>query len=205
MALITAAEARAQIPGLTGTGDDSAISVLIDRVDRVFARWCGYPSASAGGNASMEDASYVLYNGPGGHVDVLDSRRIQLRVWPVTAVTSIYDDTTEAYGTAVTASYYAITNGDAGIVEYTMASGQAWRDCTAGHNLKVTATCGWVTIPDDLKQAAMMMVRHWRDLRHVQTKTNASAGSSSASVRDETIPAAVREILQPFRLPSVYL
>ena len=175
MALITAAEARAQLPGLTGTGDDTAIDVMIGRVDRVFARWCGYPAASAGGNASMEDASYVLYNGPGGLVTVLDSRRIQLGVWPVTAVTSIYDDTTEAYGAAVTASYYAIINGDAGIIEYTLTSGQAWRDTTAGHNLKVTATCGWVTIPDDLKQAVMMMVRHWRDLRHVQTKTSANA------------------------------
>lgn len=207
MALITAAEAKLANLGLSGTGEDTNLDTLILRADRFFARYCGYPATSAGGNATMEDASYVLYNGQGGRVKVLSSRAIQVDVWPVTAVASIYDDTTEAYSSAVSSSLYAIQNGDAGIIEYTAASGRAWLDPGVGtvRNIKVTATCGWVTIPDDLKHATVMMVRHWWDLLATQGATTVSTGQSSSPRRDETMPEPVKEILQAYRLPSVYL
>ena len=207
MALLTAAEAALAIPGLTGTGEDTKIETLITRAGRVFARYCGYPPASVGANPTMESASYTLYNGLGGLVQVNpDGRHLRIMVWPVTAISAIYDDTAEAYGTAVTSTLYSLVDGDQGLVAYKTTAGAAWTD--AGpyiRNIKIACTAGYSTVPDDLKQAAMMLVKHWWALRHVQGNQSVSQGQANRGRREETMPGQVKEILAPLRLPGVIL
>lgn len=204
MALVTAAQARLALPGLTGTGEDTNIGTVIARVGAIFARWCGYPPASAGAVCTMESTSYTLYSGHAGHVDVLEGRYLRLRVWPVTAISAIYDDPNEAYGTAVTASLYEIVDGNEGLVRYTIAGGGAWSEPSDAFTraIKVSCTAGFSTVPADLEHAAVMMTKHLWNLRHTAGKSNVNAGQSSAQVRDEEIPAAVREVLGRFRLPG---
>ena len=209
MALVTAAQARVHIPSLTSTGEDTNIDTLIARVGALFGRWCGYPPTSAGGASSMESsASHILYNGLGGYVDVISPRFLRSKVWPVTAISSIYDDVTEAYATAITSTNYAIVDGNAGLIGYTASSGAAWLKPSSPsvRNIKATLTCGWSTVPTDVQEAAVLMLHHWWELRHTQGRQNvATAAGTSAGLREETMPAAVRQLLAPYRLPHVWL
>jgi hypothetical protein len=212
MALMTAAQARVYIPTLTSTGEDTNIDTLIARADAAMASWCGYPPVIAatpvmGLTPTLEDQTYVLYNGRGGLVRVLDSRHIQCDVWPVISITSIYDDTSEAYGTAVTSTDYTLIDGNQGLIAYDADSGKAWADSGPTiRNIKLTAVCGWATIPGDILQAAGLLVAHWWQLRHTQGRTNVStAGGGSAGLRDEELPASVKQLLSPYRLPRVWL
>ena len=208
MALITAAQARLAIPGLTGTGEDTNIETVISRVGAAFARWCGYPPASAGASPTMETTSYTLYSGRGGLIDILDGRFLRVNIWPVTAVSAIYDDPQETYGTAITSTYYAIVDGNQGLIGYTVASGLGWIQPTSENvkNIKIACSAGFSTVPGDLAGLAVMAVKHWWDLRHVQGRTSVVAGSNNASLRDEDLlPAVVRQGLAPLRLPRAWL
>ena len=202
MALITAAEARELNPSLTGTGDDTLIGTLITAVGRAFARHCGYPAASVGGNATMESATYTrYYDGPGG-------RELTLDVWPVTAITSIEDDVTRDFDGStylVTSTDYAIREGARGLVLLkATATHGAWG--TGSGVIKAVYTAGYSTVPDDLKQLAKQAVKHWYDLRTSQGKASTSQGSTTISLRDEDLlPALVQQGLSRYRLPRAWL
>lgn len=208
MALITAAQARLALPALTGTTEDTNLETVIGRAGAILAAWCGYPSATAGAAPTMETTSYILYNGLGGLVHRLDSRHLRVDVWPVTAITSIYDDTTEAYGTAVTSTNYTLIKGDEGLIALTLASGLSWNDAGAYYrNLKVTVTAGWATVPPHLAQAAMMLTKHLWENRRTQGVVSTNQGGTSVTVREaeHILPEDVRALVSPLRLPRVHL
>ena len=196
--LITAEEARLQIPGLTGTGEDSKLETLITALGRAFARHCGYP----GTNPSMESTSYTRFlDGPGGRDLVLD-------VWPVVSVTSLYDDPTLDF----TDSQYLVSSGDYAVIDANQglvrlkstATHGAWN--TAKGCIKATYTAGYATVPDDLKHAARLAVRAWWDLLASQGKKSVSQNGNSTQFEDAaflTIP--VKQALSQFLLPRVFL
>lgn len=201
MALITVAQAKEHIPLLTAdsTAEDSRLTTIIGRVGRVFARYCGYPPATVGANPTMESASYVLHlDGPGG-------QELRLPVWPVTAVTSIYDDPDRNYTSSylVSSSDYDTEGSEGLVILRPNATHGAWS--TSRRAIKATFTGGYSTVPDDLALAACLMTRHVWDLKNTQGRGSVSQGEQNAQLRPETIPDVVREVLEPFRLPSVYL
>lgn len=197
MALITTTEARYRIPTLSSSAEDTLLGVLIAEAGRAFARWCGYPGLSP----TMESASYTLYvDGPGG-------RDLYLPVQPVTAVSSIYDDSTLDF----TSSNYLVSSSDYTLV--TQQDGHAivrlkstsswgiWRDGKG--NIKAAVTAGFSTIPEDLKRLCAMAVRHAYDQRTTQGKRHTSSGGSSTGFDDaHYLPDEVREGLWQFRLPG---
>lgn len=203
MALITAAEAKLAI-ALTGTTEDTKLETTITRVGRIFATHCGYPPASAGGNPTMETTSYVrYYDGPTAGYD---GRILRLDIWPVTAITSIYDDPLRDYDstTLLASTDYAIDDGDKGLVRLKNSAAHGyWQRAQRG--IKVTFTAGFVTVPDALKQAAMMMTKHLWDLKGTQGKSSVPSGQSSSQLRAETMPDVVSEILVGYRLPRAVL
>lgn len=201
MALITAAEARGHIPQLTGTAEDALIDLWIARIGEVFARWCGYPPATAGASATMESAAYTRYfDGPGG-------RELTLDVWPVTAVASIYDDAGWSWAAAdlVASGDYAILDGSTGLVLLTeTATHGGWSGSRRA--IKATFTAGYATVPYALKMAAIVAVRNAWNLRAEQGRSNVSGGGVSLGLRDEELLSpAVRQALAPFRLPRALL
>jgi len=198
MALITASEARLQIPGLTGTGEDTNLETVIAALGMAFARWCGYPGSAP----SMESASYTRYlDGPGGRELVLD-------VWPVISITSIYDDPTLDFTSSlylVDSGDYVLAQADRGLVRLkSTATHGTWSETKGA--IKVAYTAGYATVPADLKYAARLGVRHWWGLRQKQGLINAtSAGQSRGFVDQDFLSAEVKTALASFRLPSVYL
>ena len=194
--LVSAAEARLAIPELSGTAEDTNLETLITRVGEAFARHCGYPGTSP----TMESTSYTRdLDGPGGRDLVLD-------VWPVTAISSVYDDVTLDFTDSqylVSSSDYVIVNGRTLRLKSTSTHG-AWSKGQG--QIRVAFTAGYATVPGALKQLAIMAVKHWFDLRRTQGKSNTSQGGVSVGFRDEEfLPAMVRRGLSDFLLPRAIL
>lgn len=200
MALITATEAKNWLPGLTGSGSDTLIETLIAAVDAAFARWCGYPPASAGAAPTLEDVTYTRYlTGTGGRWLVLD-------VWPALSITSIEDDPTLTWDGStylVASTDYTLLEGRKVLLKETSAHG-LWSSSDAA--LKVVSVAGYSTIPGDLKVLVEMAVRNWWDSRTTQGKASIVQGGTNTSLRDEEfLTAAVRRGLGPYRLPRAFL
>lgn len=198
MAIITPAEARVLIPGLTGTAEDATLDVLIARAGQMMAMWCGYPRASATSAPTMESTTYVLdLDGPGG-------RDLVVPVWPLTAVTSIYDDPAGDFGadTLVDAADYAILDGTRGVVRLRSTSVHgAWS--TGSRTIRVTCTAGYTAPDAALQHACAMVVKHLWSLRRVQGAVSASQGGASTAREDAALlPREAVDALWPYVLPS---
>lgn len=193
MALITAAEARAYIPDLSGSGEDSALDVIIARVGEHIARACGYPAPTTGGTPTMESASYVRYYDPrrAVHGDALS-----LGVWPVTAVASVYDDPDEAYGssTEVVSGNWVLV-GDRGLIRVKPTASHTW-SASGERAIKVSFTAGYATVPVGLKDAAARAVRDlWASRQTPLTSTRPDPGRGPLAFE-------VLLMLQPYRIPA---
>ena len=202
MALITAAQARLVLTALTGTVEDTNLDTLIAAIGAAFARWCGYPPSSAGGNPTLESATYTRYlTGRGG-------RDLALDVWPVTSITSIQDDSTLDFDGStylVGATDYAIQDGEHGVVRLTSAAAHgSWS--TGKGQIKAVFVAGFATVPNDLAFAARLAVKNIYELRNRQGKSSSSMGETSESFRDEELlPTSVRALLGGYRLPRRFL
>lgn len=179
MALTTAAEARALLPSLTGTGEDTLLDTLIARVGAAFARRCGFPPVSAGASPTMESASYTLeHDGCGG-------RDLALRVHPATAITAVYDDPTRDFAEdtyLVSADDYAIVHQGRTLRLKSTATHGAWG--RGEGRIRVAFTAGYATAPQDLKMLVAQAVHHWFDQRKTQGKTNVSQDGQSVTYDD---------------------
>ena len=214
MALITAPQAREKIPSLSGTGEDTLLDTMIAAAGVAFARYCGYPAASVGGNPSMEAATYTRYmDGPRPSATTpegraLEARCLTLEVWPVNSITSIEDDPTWDFDGAsylVASTDYTLRDGNRGLVvlKSTAAHGQ-WSSIDGA--IKVVYSGGFSAGPATLKELCKHAVRHAYDLRATQGKTNLSQGGVSIGLRDEDyLPALVKQGLDNFRLPRSLL
>jgi hypothetical protein len=204
VAVLTTAEAKTFLRGIASgsSSQDTLIDTLVTRADQVLSRWCGYPAYTDGaaGATTFEDQSYTLYmSGPGG-------RSLKLPVYPISSVTSIEDDSTEAFD----GSTYLVASGDyttrksEGVVLLTPTSVHGeWSD-TSSPVLKVVVVAGWSTVPEQLKQACGEMVKHLWEMREKSGEQSRSQQGISVSYRDEQIPPHLRAILSPYRLRGVW-
>lgn len=195
MALVTADEAKVALRAIGGTGDDTALDNAIARADQMMAAWCGFPMTTTG-IRTLESASYVL------EVDGDGTRDLYLPIRPVTAVASVYDDTQWTWSSddLVASSDYALDTYKGRIRLTETASHGVFAE--GDGNVKVTCTAGFSTVPEAIKQACILMVRHiWR-LQADQGVENRSEGGGSATYRSEDIPDGVKRLLSPFRIMS---
>ena len=205
MALITAAEARAQIPAISGTDEDTFIESLIAVVGLVFARWCAAPPLSTGLH-SLESGTRIVYP----YVDEEeDPRRLYLGLsssFPVTSITEIVEDVDLDYtdsADVVTSTYYTLLKGDRGweVRLKSTATKSAWS--TTSQAIRVTIVAGWSTIPDQLKHAARIAVRSLYDYRQRQ----GMEGNELAQFAPDRVILTddVKMILAEFRQASALL
>lgn len=196
--LITAAEALEQIPQLSTGAETTLIESLITACGAAFARRCGYPAASAGATPTMESTSYVIeHDGPGG-------RDLTLKVWPATAVSSVYDDDSLDFDD----SAYLVASDDYALVR----QGTTLRlKSTATHGnwgrgegrIRIAFTAGFATVPADLKKLCAMAVRNVYNLRPDQGTKNVSAGGATTTYDDAAfLPPWITGPLGAFTLPG---
>lgn len=200
MALITAAEARVFIPGLSGTAEDTLLDTLTAEAGALIAEFCAVPATSGGGAPTLESVTYTLYGGDGATLEAADDGTyIAMHVPPVTSITSIYDSTTWAYGSGdLVASSSYVLDGARSRVLTSPTGSHSW--VNRGRGLRVICVAGYATVPAGLKYACGELVSHLWTIRYVGQAVSVSAGGSSIQLPDGPIPAAIVSRLMPFRL-----
>lgn len=191
MAVITQAEARLALPGLSA--DDSNVATLISRADAILAAWCGFPTPTEATRPTFDTTSYTRYlPGPGG-------RELHLPVWPIVSITSIEDDTTEAFDGStylVSSNDYSARRGGVVLLKPTATHG-AW-SLSDEPVIKAVWTAGWTaaSAPEPVKQAMVEYV----GLLWATRATLGVNNLGSASPRLPEIPFHCMEQLGPYRL-----
>lgn len=187
---------------------DVEIARELARADAVLALRCGFGRDDAATPAppTFASQSYTfLLNGDAIVSD--DGRTLQLPVWPVTSVTSIQDDPTEAFnGTSylVASTDYTLARPARGqvLLKQTATHG-VWYD-TDQRTKKVVFIAGWTdaTMPEDIKRAITLQVATWFNARTMAGVQGASLGShasaSPTTTAQDVSPEALR-ILAPRR------
>lgn len=205
MALTTASNV-ADLSGGSVTASEPAMADLISQAGIMIARYCGYPAATAGGAPTMESATYTHYSGT-SQVVRRSGRDLVLEPYPVTAITSIYDDPDEEYTAAeLVASSDYVQRGLHGEKIRLKSDSLHGGWSASDYAIRVIYTAGFSSVPDDLERAATELVLHMFNLR---TRRGTSATSSpdglNITYRTEQIPDHIKEMLAQYRLPSVYI
>ena len=143
MALTTKEKVKEYL-GITVTDYDDLLDSLISRMSTFIEQYC---------NRSFDEAEHTeQYDGT-----LRNSGLIRLNQIPVSAIASIHDDTTRAFGTEtlIEASKY-VFYGDSGVVQ--LDHGYEFK--IGYQNIKVVYTAGYATIPGDLEQATIELVAY---------------------------------------------
>lgn len=196
MALVTAAEIKA-FEGITGSSHDSLFSSLADRVTAYFGSWC---------NRIFESATYTdaEYDGTGLDTFIVKNP-------PVTAVTSIKVATDRDFAAATALDSARYVFDDAGVISL-VPTGSVTSIVLGGvpgvwpagkRNIQITYTGGFTVIPDDLKEAAILMISAWMNRRRRAGILSTTIGSETVTFQQKDIPDEVRSILSRYKLYPV--
>lgn len=126
-----------------------------------------------------------------------------LRQYPVTALTSLYDDTLRAFGagTAIDIANNVVLDGEKGIV-------RLWNQAVAFNdgiaNVKVVYTAGYAlaSVPESIKEAVLLYIgnlyrRQYQDQRFgVSSET---IGDRTTNYSNDEFPAKAKALLNPYR------
>jgi hypothetical protein len=199
VALPTASAVRTlALPGITGTAEDTTLTTLIAAANAVLARYCLWP-ANDSDAYTFEASTYTqYYNGP----DPGAPHRLTLGLRPVTAITTITQDTagTYTFSETVTENTHALLDEHNGCLYVYPGSTHAW--LTGFRAIKVVMTAGYNTGAEPpLTQAIAFLVAHWWSLRTTTvTPSILSQGGQSSTLRPDDLPASVRQLVAPYRL-----
>ncbi len=210
MALITVAQARQNLPDVkAGTEEDAIITSIIIHADRVMARWCRFPLSVGATQPTLEVSTYTEHlDGPMFTEDRLSDRSgtsrkadgtvLELQMRFVQAVTEIRDDPDRAFpaGSVVVATDYELDGAIGRVYLLPQSTHGGWS--RSRRSVRVTYTAGPAVlgdVPDDVMQAAQLMVRHLWDLRFVQSRETVVRDGGDESRRTDQIPDVVRQLL----------
>ena len=199
MALMSASEARDYIPGLTSTGEDTVLDLLISRFDSLAAAYCGFPVNNTGTH-SLESKQYIEFlDGPGG-------RELRLTVRPIISIASViddpdleYDDTSEI----VPDTQYTRYDDEGLLILKDDAEKSPFS--SAKRAVRVDYTAGYSTVPSTIKHACGVQVAHWFSARNTIGKSKISQGGGSADMLGYSLLESSKEALQPYRLATAWV
>ena len=200
MAWVTIADGNRELPELSGSGSDTLLTALLARADTILASYSGYEPATAGASPTLQSASYTEYPAPWQVED--EGITLRLLHAPVTAVSSIYDSPDRSYGSSdlVASTDYDLRANGTVVLVYNNTHG-AW---SKYHDaLKVAYTAGYTTPTYGLFDALVALTTHLYRRQDRQGKTSTSVQGGSESYRDETLPKAIKEMVQAYILPGV--
>jgi hypothetical protein len=196
--VITAAAARLQIPGLTGTAEDTKIETLIDVADAMIAA-AVCAAMPDNGAPTLASATYTLIE-PEVVVSE-DGYTLLVRVPNITAVTSLHVSASRVWDASTlrdSAGYVLDVRTSMIEIDPSYPPLPLTR-----RSVRAVVTAGWATLPDDLAHAVAVLTRHLFDLRHGQGRTSVSEAGISTSLRPETMPDAVRQMIARYVVPVV--
>ncbi len=206
MSLDTLANVKTRL-GISGSSDDSLLSLLQDSADKFVANWC---------ERDFEGGTFTEYH-PGG------SEFVHLRNFPIASVTSVKVDPNYAFGsdTVISSSSY-VAHTDWGVIQslagpFLPRSRQGLvnseiRIWTRGPRVvQVIYTVATSAVPNDVKEAYARLIGSW--YRRVKTESSVSFidvkeqdfGDMSVvyAAAPDGVPAEVLELLAPYRAPRI--
>jgi len=219
--IITAAEARRWIPGLTGTTEDTILEDLIDAADSALAEFCGYPHPayedppSSRGRTLLKTGYHLYLEG-----NPAEPKILRLGALPVHAsetAPTVHVDSSWVWGsdTQITQGVdfdynYPGLRGDGVFVLRPGGSYGSWP--TTLRCIKVVVQLGYATggltyddVPKDIQVACGLLVAHWWQLRHTSGLTNVSQAGGSAGLVTGAIPDNVKQMMAPYRLSGSWI
>lgn len=129
---------------------------------------------------------------------------------PIQSVTSV----TESYGTIVyTLTQVSLDAGSANAYGFTIdldsgllvrrASGIATLFAPGVRNVHVTYVAGYATVPADITEACLYLVKHLWDPRRGAGTRNPGTGGTEPQQTPLAFPPRVEEILAPYTVPGI--
>jgi hypothetical protein len=198
VALFTLQELKDHL-GISSTDHDTFLTQLTTRVSLMVARWCNR-IAQAGTSALELNASdeTEYYDGSG---------RPDLRVkrYPIVSVTSVHIDADRDFDaeTLVDSSDYVTDNH--GLIRYLPQEQTGFQTISYWpkgiQNVKVIYKGGYSTIPEDLKEGALLWAVSIFSKRASSGVVAESVGSYSITygVSSTGLPVEARALLSPYR------
>lgn len=196
--MVTAATLKTYLPEVTGSGADTDLDNLLERVECAIARYFGWVKPDASTDPQLLAATYTFYlNGP-----LFGNRAVlQLPIRPTNSITSIHSD--------VNRQYTADTQLDSGDFDLDGLLGQAILDPVNASDgfdhgfraIKVVANCGYTALPADLEHAICVWASQLQRNKASQGKDSITQRGATVSISPKSMPPEVKEMLAPFRGP----
>jgi len=201
MSIVSASTLRDYLPEIgSATGADTALDKIIKRAEERIARWLGFPGTSP----VLDLTATTLYiDGPTN----TDSNVLQLPVKPMVSLSSVHSDENQVYESSTeinTANLILDLEWSRLIIKPT-ASTRGF--ISAPRANKVVATFGYspLTPPDDLIHAICVYASLLQRQKQTQGKLSINQRGNSLTPAKPQMPEEVKEILRPFRSPSVLM
>ena len=196
MPLVTTDILKEYLPEITGTGSDTELSNLLDRVEATIARWLGFPSPDTSNTPKLDVNTYTLY------IDsywIDDISVLQLPLRPVVTITSVHADPDRVYGadTEVKADEYEIDKQQGLLIIKTNTSTVGFTKAYRGN--KVVGTFGFTLYHKDIVHAICVYASQLHRAKTSQGKQSQTVRAASTTYLPNTMPSEVKEILYPYR------
>lgn len=196
MPLVTTDILKEYLPEVTGTGSDTELSDLLDRVESTIARWLGFPSPDSSNTPKLDVNTYTLY------IDsywIDDISVLQLPLKPVVTITSVHADPDRVYGadTEVNSDEYEIDKQQGLLIIKPNTSTVGFTKSYRGN--KVVGTFGFTLYHRDLVHAVCVYASQLHRAKSSQGKKSQTVRQATTSYMPNTIPPEVKEILYPYR------
>ena len=202
MAMVSAATLKTYLPEVTGTGADTDLTNLLERVECAIARYFGWVKPDGSDDPQLLAATYTFFlNGPMfGNPAVL-----QIPIRPVNSITSIHSDPNRQYtgDTQLSSDDFVLDS----------LLGQAILDPVSANDsfdyafraIKVVCNCGFSTLPADLEHAVCVWASQLHRNKATQGKDSITQRAATVSISPKTMPPEIKEYLAPFREPRQIL
>ena len=203
MSLVSVATVKEYLPEIQGSGADTALASLTDRVEESIARYLGFP----GDTPILTSASVVFY------VDApmaSDPSVLQLPAKPIISINSVHTDPNLIYGsdTSISSDDYTVDLVNGRIILLPTKGSRGFYSAFRAN--KIGATIGFQTevsgnAPDDLIHAICVWTSQLQRQKQTQGKYSVSQRGTTIKTAPFEMPREVKQILNRFRSSSVIL
>lgn len=180
MAILTLAEYKTR-KGISSPNMDAILTPLIDSVNALITTYCGQ-------DFSEQTVTDYLTVDPDGV--------LLLETLPVVSITSVeYGSSFGTYDSVYPATGYYLDKktGILELLDPTVVVLPSHRRA-----FKVVYTCGYATVPEDIKLSAVELTTHYKD-REFKKTIQSSSGESVEFESGKLIPAQVKMVLDNYR------
>lgn len=202
MALVTTDILKEYLPEISGTGANTELTNMLDRVESVVARWLGFPSPDSSNTPTLSVSTYTVY------VDSYwfdDISVLQLPIKPVVTITSVHADSDRKYGadTEVHSDEYEIDSQQGLLIIKPDTSTVGFVNAYRGN--KIVGTFGYTLFHKDIVHAVCVFASHLYRAKSSQGKKSQSVRNANTTYSPNTMPDEVKQILYPYRSSQVII